>query len=228
MQQIPGKLEIACFNFESLIIAQSAGADRIELCESYEHGGLTPSFSFIKQAREYAAIPLHVIIRPHSKSFIYSKQDIQEMEQAILFCKSHKIDGVVFGALTPDNTIDTELCKYLLCLSAPMSVTFHRAIDACRNIVDAIETLITLGVPRLLTSGGTYSAADNLDMLKKLQITYGSHVTLMPGGGVRSSNLKALITTGCSEFHSSALRAGSAVADASEIVALKQLLTAQS
>ena len=44
-------LEIACFNLESAIIAANSGADRIELCENYIEGGITPSEKLILEVR---------------------------------------------------------------------------------------------------------------------------------------------------------------------------------
>jgi len=92
-------LELACFNVESALIAEAAGADRIELCENYKAGGLTPSCEIISEVRRKVAIPVHVIIRPRGNNFIYSEDEIEEMKKSILFCNANKIDGVVFGVL---------------------------------------------------------------------------------------------------------------------------------
>src|SRR4051812_38804475 len=92
-------LEIACFNIESALFAQKTGADRIELCEDYKHGGISPSEQMVLQAREKIIIPLHVIIRPRSGNFIYTQKEIEWMKHYILFCRQNKVDGIVFGIL---------------------------------------------------------------------------------------------------------------------------------
>lgn len=217
-------LEIACFNPESALIAQSSGADRIELCENYREGGLTPSQKTILEVRHKIQIPLHVIIRPRSGNFVYSVPEIEEMKRSILFCKEHKIDGIVFGVLTEEKEINKFICGELIELTKPMSLTFHRAIDQCINLENTIEELIQMGVDRVLSSGGKSNALEGLFELKKLQEKYGEKIIIMPGGGIRSSNMKELLKSGCKEFHSAALIPGEEIASVAEIKALGQFL----
>jgi copper homeostasis protein len=217
-------LEIACFNVESALIAQSSGADRIELCENYEEGGLTPSQKIILETRDKIQVPLHVIIRPRAGDFVYSIPEIEEMKKSILFCKEHKIDGIVLGVLTGANEIDGSACNALIELAKPMSLTFHRAVDQCINLDKAFENLVQMGIERVLSSGCKNSAVEGIVQLKKLQEKYGEKIVIMPGGGIRSSNIKRLLESGCKEFHSAALMHGEKIADAAEIKKLKQFL----
>src|SRR6478735_3805536 len=101
-------LEVACFNLESCLIAQKAGAKRIELCENYSAGGVTPNEEIISRARNELQIDLFVMIRPREGDFIYSEIEIEEMRAQIEFCKEEKCDGVVFGILTEENEVDIE------------------------------------------------------------------------------------------------------------------------
>jgi len=223
---ITGKiLEIACFSLESALLAQAAGADRIELCESYESGGITPSYQLIKEAREKIKIPLHVIIRPRGGDFIYSGAEIKQMEQDILFCKQQRINGLVFGVVTKNRQVDTALCAHLLALTEPLPVTFHRAIDECADLENGIRQLVDLDVHRVLTSGGKKNTSNNAERIKRLQATFGEQIIIMPGGGLRSSNILSLISTGCNEFHSSAITGMTLLPDIHEIKRLKQVLT---
>jgi len=218
-------LEIACFNLESALLAESAGADRLELCENYKKGGLTPSHFLIHEACQKIKIPLHVIIRPRAGNFIYSDEEITKMREDILFCKENRLQGVVFGVLTNENKIDLSVCKSLIECARPMAVTFHRAIDACKDINSSCRDLINLGVDRVLTSGGSGNAADNIPSLIKLQEEFGKRIKIMPGGGIRSSNLSELRKTNCTEFHSAAIINESEICDSSEVKRLKKLLT---
>lgn len=43
-------IEICATTINSVINANKAGADRIELCSNYNVGGLTPSIEFIKES----------------------------------------------------------------------------------------------------------------------------------------------------------------------------------
>ncbi|WP_317899944.1 copper homeostasis protein CutC [Aurantibacillus circumpalustris] len=221
----PKLLEIACFNLESALIAEKAGADRIEFCIDYEVGGISPPIDLILEAREKIKIPVYVMVRQREGNFVYSEIEIQWMIQYVLFCATHGINGIVFGALTGENEIDLKTCVRLIEAAGNMSITFHRAIDECVNREGSINQLISLGINKILTSGGQKDALSGLEKIKKLQSTFGKKIIIMPGGGLRSENIKLLMDSGCSEFHSSALEKNSFIADAKEIQTLKQLLT---
>lgn len=106
-----------------------------------------------------------------------------------------------------------------------MSVTFHRAIDECENIFEEIEKLIDLGIDRVLTSGGKKNALDAIEVLGKLNEKFKDKITILPGGGIRSSNISEIIEeTSCSEFHSAALLNNSKLCDVDEIKKMKEIL----
>jgi copper homeostasis protein len=222
-------LEIACFNLESALIAEASGADRIELCENYALGGLTPSNQLILDTIAKVNIPIYVMIRPHAESFVYSDKDLNEMRETIQFCKLNHIDGVVFGVLEHEKNslsykVNAGACKMLCELAAPMSITFHRAIDQCADLYTEVESLIDLGVHRVLISGGERNAMDGIHLLKNLQARFGKKITIMPGGSIRAENLKTIITSDCKEFHSAAVPKDSVIADAFEIKKLRAML----
>jgi copper homeostasis protein len=215
-------LEIACFNIESCLQAEQAGADRIEFCAKYSVGGVTPTHNDILKAKKLLQIPVHVIIRPRGGNFVYTKKEIETIKNDILFCKQNGINGVVFGALTAVNKIDKKLNKELVELAGSMSTTFHRAIDECENIEEAMNDLVELGFTRVLTSGGEQNAIEGIDTLKTLQEEFGKQITIIPGGGIRSSNINKFIDeTKCYEFHSAAITNNTDLVDVNEV---KQLL----
>ena len=215
-------LEIACFNVQSCALAQEAGADRIEFCDDYYSGGITPSKSEIIEARKLLHIPLHVIIRPRGGNFVYTNEEIEQMKHDISFCKEHRIDGVVLGVLNSDNTINTSANKQLVALAKPMSVTFHRAIDECSHVEKAIEEIIELGFNKVLTSGGKQNALEGIDVLKKCQKIFGEKITIIPGGGIRSNTIEHIAQeTQCCQFHSAAITDSTSISDPLEIKHLK-------
>lgn len=217
-------LEIACFDLESCFIAQQAGADRIEFCSDYSSGGVTPLRDDILNVRKGLSIPLHVIIRPRKGNFVYSPEEIEAMKRDILFCKEHGVDGLVFGVLTSVHEIDVPANKALLDICAGLPCTFHRAVDACPDQDKAYDDLIKLGFQKVLTSGGEANALEGIETLKRIQEKYGKEITIMPGGGVRSSNITQLTEqTGCVEFHSAARVNGTI--NREEIKILKEKLT---
>ena len=198
-------LEIIAFNIESCKLAQAAGAHRIELCDNPGEGGTTPSYGFIKAARQILNIDLFPIIRPRGGDFFYSDEEFEIMKTDIQVCKEYGCDGVVFGILKEDATIEKVKCKILVQLAYPMSVTFHRAFDRVTDPSQALEDVIECGFERILTSGFYPMAMEGADNLKKLIQVADERIVIMPGSGIRSSNIKQIMeTTNAIEFHSSA------------------------
>jgi copper homeostasis protein len=211
-------LEVACFNPESCLIAQKAGAKRIELCENYSEGGITPNEEIISRTRKELQIDLFIMIRPRKGDFIYSDLEIEEMRAQIEFCKEEKCDGVVFGILNEENKVDVEICKELVELAKPMQCTFHRAFDEIKNSEEALEAIIKCGFTRILTSGKHKTAQEGIEAIQQLIHKAKDRITIMPGGGIRSSTISELLNrTVATEFHSAAITDKSEIADASEI-----------
>ncbi len=199
------KLEIIGFNIESCVAAQEGGADRIELCVSPEEGGTTPSYGFVKSAREKLHIKLYTMIRPRGGDFLYNDNDFKIMKMDVEFCKESGCDGIVTGILTPDGKVDKKRCSELIDLAYPLEATFHRAFDRVDNPFEALEDIIDLGFERILTSGLKDKAIENTTLLADLINKAGGRIIIMPGSGVNSENIISIAeTTGAKEFHSSA------------------------
>ncbi|MEO7923804.1 MAG: copper homeostasis protein CutC [Chitinophagaceae bacterium] len=197
-------IEIATSDFATTQSAVEGGADRIELCANLAEGGTTPSQGLLIKCREKFDIPLFPIIRPRGGDFLYGKDEFGIMANDINFCKSLGYDGVVLGLLNIDGTIDMIRTADLVELAYPMSVTFHRAFDRCRDPFVALEELIEIGCERILTSGQQPSVVDGVELVAGLNKAAADRIIIMPGSGVRADNIKMLAEkTGCIEFHSS-------------------------
>jgi copper homeostasis protein len=198
-------LEVIGFNVESCILAQAAGANRIELCDNPGEGGTTPSYGFIKAARENLQIELYPIIRPRGGDFLYSDAEFEVMKADVKICKEIGCDGVVIGILNADGTVDKKQCKELVALAYPMGVTFHRAFDRVTDARQALEDVIEIGCERILTSGLVPNAVDGAETLAALIKQADERIIIMPGSGVRADNIIELAQkTGAVEFHTSA------------------------
>lgn len=199
------KLEIIAFNMESCLIAQAAGASRIELCDNPGDGGTTPSYGFIKAARGKLSIELYAMIRPRGGDFFYSEDEFEIMKTDVQQCKQLGCDGVVIGLLKKDGAIEKERCKKLVELAYPMGVTFQRAFDRVNDPVKALEDIIETGCERILTSGLVPSCLDGAPLIAKLIQQAAERIIIMPGSGLRSSNVIDIAKiTGAREFHTSA------------------------
>lgn len=219
------QLEIACFTLESAIIAQENGADRVEFCAAIEVGGTTPDFKTVQQAREKLAIDLYVMIRPRGGNFVYTDAEFQQMQADITALKQLNIDGFVFGILKEDKTINVEQNKVLVELAKPIPCTFHRAFDEVENAFEALEEVIGCGFKTILTSGQKPNVSEGMHRLAELISKADNRIVIMPGGGLRSTNIEVIQqNTQAIYYHSSAIIDGSETANAIEIRTLKSNL----
>jgi len=193
----------ACVNSAiSAIEAQKGSADRIELCENLSEGGTTPSAGSIRIARKHLKIPIMVMIRPRGGDFLYSDTEYDIMREDIKTAKELGADGVVFGILNPDATVDKVRCLELIKLARPMQVTFHRAFDMTNDPFKALDELIQLKVERVLTSGQKENAHEGAKLIADLVKYADGRICVMPGGGVQEDNLRQVIkATGATDFH---------------------------
>ncbi|MEO8854871.1 MAG: copper homeostasis protein CutC [Ginsengibacter sp.] len=199
------KLEVIGFNIKSCITAQESGAKRIELCAGPGEGGTTPSFAFIKSARELLHIDLYVMIRPRGGDFLFSDDEFKMMKKNIEICKDSGCDGIVTGMLLKNGKVDKKRCKELLDLAYPMEATFHRAFDRVKDPFESLEDIIDLGFERILTSGLKPKAIESTDLLSRLVKKSAGRILIMPGSGITSQNIISIAeNTGSTEFHSSA------------------------
>ncbi|CAK3882327.1 Copper homeostasis cutC [Lecanosticta acicola] len=217
-------LEIACFNPESAILADEAGADRIELCENQEAGGTAPPIEWLTVVKARVNIPVFVMIRPRGGDFVYSESEFESMIANIDKFKA-SADGFVFGLLDQYRRIDMDRTTRLVRQASPLPCTFHRAFDETPDASEALQAVIATGCAAILTSGGASTAHEGIEALRTLTQKAQGRITVIPGGGVRLQNLSHLrVATGASTFHSSALASGATIPDASDIRQMKRLL----
>lgn len=216
------KIEIACFNPKSAIIAFENGADRIELCDGLSEGGTTPDFETVKQLREKINIPIFVMVRPRGGDFTYTDEEFEQMKSDLVQLKFLNVDGFVFGILDENDEANIEQNKTLVELAKPLPCTFHRAFDRAKDLEKSLEKVIECGFTTILTSGQKPNVSEGKENLKKLVALSNGRIEILVGGGLRSSNIEEIREfTKAGYFHSSAITDGGAFANAEEIVALK-------
>ena len=195
-------LEICVDSIESALNAQTAGADRVELCNNLSEGGTTPSLGTISSARNNLSIGLHVLIRPRGGDFLYSDVEYEIMRRDIDACGEIGVDGIVLGILEKNGDIDIERTAKLIESARPMFVTFHRAFDLCIDPKKAIEAVIDTGADRILTSGQKNQAAEGVELINQLIRKARERIIIMPGSGINESNIEFIVKeTGAKEFH---------------------------
>lgn len=198
--------EICVDSIAGVRAAKAAGAHRVELCADLLEGGITPSLGSIRQARTVAGIGLHVIIRPRGGDFLFDGDEFAVMRADIETAKAEGANAVVIGILTEAGLIDVDRTRQLIALARPMSVTFHRAFDMTPDAFEALETLIGLGVERVLTSGQEATVLEGLPLIAELIRRAGDRIVVMPGGGITARNVERIVAAAKpAEIHFAAL-----------------------
>lgn len=195
-------IEIIATTPEDARIIEACGADRIELISAFSEGGLTPSYGMIERVLQVVKIPVNVMIRPHSKSFAYTKEEIEVMKRDITVVKELGANGVVFGVLNENGEICEKSIKELIELCSGLDITFHRAIDELADLVNGVKVLSKYPqIKTVLTSGGKGSIAENTSIIKDM-IKSSDHINVMLGGGLSFENVEQIIKeTGALEYH---------------------------
>ena len=182
--------------------AQRAGADRIELCAALETGGVTPGAGVIRTVRARMGVPMQILIRPRAGDFVYREAEVEAMLGEIREARHAGADGVVLGALDHLGSIDRETTARLVEAAGPLPVTFHRVFDQVTDQKGALETLVDLGVARILTSGGADCTDDGIPMLAELVRASSGRIGILAGGRVRAPGVVRLVAeTGVGEVH---------------------------
>ncbi|WP_134684169.1 copper homeostasis protein CutC [Brevibacillus migulae] len=197
-------VEIIATTLSEAKMAEQAGADRIELITAFQEGGLTPSYGLIASVVKELQIPVNVMVRPHSYSFVYGQDDLYTMREDIRTIRELGAAGIVIGCLTPERKIDIAALEALLEEAKGLDVTFHRAFDEAADLLQAVDVLT--GYPqinRVLTSGGKTSALDAISEISVLvEKTKGTQLSILAGSGLTVESLAGFIEqTGVTEVH---------------------------
>ncbi|MGE5110069.1 MAG: copper homeostasis protein CutC [Acidobacteriaceae bacterium] len=195
-------LEVCCGSLDDAIEAERGGAQRVELCSCLFLGGLTPSIGSVIEARRRLKIPIIAMVRPRGGGFCYTQAEFAAMQHDARAMLDAGAEGVVFGILNPDGTIDIERNRVLREIAGSHQSVFHRAIDVTPDPFSALEQLISLGFTRVLTSGQHDSVPEGLDLIRQLIERAGDRIEIMPGGGIKPYAIPEILrVTRCRQLH---------------------------
>jgi copper homeostasis protein len=198
-------LEICIDSIGSARAAAEGGADRVELCANLPEGGVTPSAGLIRSVRSIFPGEVMILIRPRGYDFLYDEAEMEAMLHDIQLARALGVDGVVIGCLTAEGCIDQDRCRRLTDAAETLDITFHRAFDMARDLPEALETIVALGIRRVLTSGGHPDVPSGQSTIADLVRRAAGRLSIMPGGGVTELNLAEIVRqTGVREIHLSA------------------------
>ncbi len=200
----PFILEICVESVNRAAAAERGGADRIELCRDLYSGGVTPTAAAMQAARRQVNIPIHVLIRPRPGSFCYSQRELETITRDIGVAKQLGMDGIVLGLLDENGNVDGQGTGKLVRFARPLPVTFHRAFDLCPDLTASLHVVMETGAARILTAGGNAGVTNGLANLAGLIAAARDRIVIMPGGGIRASNVQRILChTGAREIHTS-------------------------
>jgi copper homeostasis protein len=195
-------LEVAVETLQEAIQAELAGARRLEVCAAMSESGLTPSIGLVSAILERVDIPVFVMIRPRGGDFTFDDDDLDVMRRDIDAARSAGAHGIVSGVLNHAGGIDAESTKNLVDVADPLPFTFHRAFDLAPSLEPALAQLRSIGVRRVLTSGGASTAIVGADAIARLGRQCGDGMSLIAGGGVRAGHVAELVErSGVIEVH---------------------------
>lgn len=198
-------VEVCVQNLEDALLAERAGADRIELCTSLETGGITPSAGLIENTVRHLRIPVHVLVRPRVGDFCYTPSEMEILLEDIRIASELGAKGIVSGVLNKEATIDRSHMERIRRATHGLHLTFHRAFDLVPDPLQAIDQLEALGIDTILTSGQRKRALEALEVLLRLQ-DHTKQMTIMPGGGIRTDNIHQFKNFGFRAIHFSGTR----------------------
>lgn len=197
-------LEVCCASADDVIEAYKAGADRVELNSSLFHGGLTPSIGSLITAKQKAGIKIMAMVRPREGGFCYTDTEFEVAMNDARALLANGADGIVFGFLHNDGTVDVERTRTLaqIAHNAGKESVFHRAIDVVPDWKSALDTLIGLNITRVLTSGQEPDVSDATDTIREMISYADGRIEILPGAGITLKNMERVIMeSGCNQVH---------------------------
>lgn len=185
----PIYFEACCGSAEDALAAWKGGASRVELNSDLFHGGLTPTLGALRTVKRYAPdLKVMCMVRPREGGFHYTQTEYEVMlEDARVFLENGA-DGIVFGFLQEDASVDTARCRAMLDVIGGRESVFHRAIDVVPDWKTALEQLIGLGVTRVLTSGQKPTVPEGVSTLREMIRYAAGRIEILPGGGITPEN----------------------------------------
>lgn len=225
-------LEVCVDSIRAARLAAAAGAHRLELCAGLAEGGVTPGPGTLATVLEEVAVPVVVLARPRPGGFVHDAAELAVLRRDVAHAREAGAAGVALGVLRADGTVDREETARLVELARPLAVTFHRAFDATRDALEALDALLELGIERVLSSGHAARAIEGADELARLVARAGGALEVVAGGGVRAEHAAELLRrSGVRALHSSARAAAGRASEApgpepGEVRRLRELLEA--
>ncbi len=183
------------------MIAEQAGADRVELNCAVELGGLTPSLGCVEQVMQRISIPVIAMARPRASGFCYSDREFATLMRDAELMLAAGVHGIAFGVLDQQRRVDVARCRHMVEMIGSRAAVFHRAFDLVEDWQRELEVLVDCGVTRIMTSGQQPTAVQAIGVLQQLVRKAGDRIQLIAAGGIRSPHVARLVESGIRQIH---------------------------
>ena len=195
--------ECCCGSAADAIAAYRGGASRVELNSDLFHGGLTPTLGELLTVKKHCpGLKVMCMVRPREGGFCYTDLEYETILADARSFLDNGADGIVFGFLHEDGTVDAERTKEILAVIGDRESVFHRAIDVVPDWKAALDTLIGLGVTRVLTSGQKPTVPEGIFTLKEMIDYAAGRIQILPGAGITTENAPWVREmTGATQMH---------------------------
>jgi copper homeostasis protein len=186
--------------------AEAGGARRIELCDRLDIGGTTPTSELIRSVAAVVRIPIYPIVRPRGGDFLYTSSEIETMKRDAASMRKLGASGVVIGILDRESRVDRIAVRQVVDAADGLPLGFHLAFEQVPDQSEALETLIELGIERVLAKGGGATALEGVSGLRALVEQAKGRIAVMAGGSVREQNVAEVVRrSGVREIHTKGL-----------------------
>jgi copper homeostasis protein len=195
-------IEVCIEQKEDALVAEAAGASRIEINRQLSSDGLTASIEDCQWLKQHCRLPLIAMLRPHDRGFVYDTRTQHLLLDDCHALLASGVDGIACGALQADGKVEAGFLRKIARICENKELVMHRAFDQVTDQRASLEQLIDCGVSRVLTSGGAAHVEAGMDRLRELILWAGDRIEVLPGGGVNSGNAQRLMqSTNCGQLH---------------------------
>ena len=142
------------------------------------------------------------MVRPRAGGFCYTEAEYEVAREDARVLLENGADGLVFGFLHEDGTVDEERTRELVKIAGGKPCVFHRALDVVPDWKRALDQLISLGVTRVLTSGQQSDVFFALDTIREMIEYADGAIEILPGAGITLENVQKVVdATRCTQVH---------------------------
>ena len=195
-------LEIIVETLQDALAAQAGGATQVDFKSAFPIDGLTPSAGMMEQVMPALEIPVLLLIRPHARTFVYSKEDVDVMCRNIRLGRKLGADAFLLGALAQDGEVDTEAMRAFQEVAGGLPLHFNLAWELAADPERALQTAIELGVKSARITGGAGSAVEGVAQIRKLADVAAGRIDLLLARGVTEETVGQLVeATGVTHAH---------------------------